>query len=317
MVATLAFCLAAIASTPDAPLLFAATIAVGVLSVVAQMGVAFAATLAGDAERGKVVGAVMSGLLLGILLARTISGYLSAWGGWRTPFWAAAGVMLVLAVVLWFTLPTDGPRPRQHYGRLLSSVVALVREEPTLRRRAALGACAFGAFSTLWTPLTFLLTGDPYHYGVATIGLFGLLGVIGAASASFAGRLADRGGANLVTGITAVLMLLSWIPIGLGAHWLPGLVIGILVLDLAVQGLHIINQSEIYVLRPDARSRLTSAYMTIYFTGGVIGSVGSAFAYTHGGWTAVSLLGAAFGLIATTLWLAGARLSRELSNSTR
>ncbi|WP_285902265.1 MFS transporter [Frankia sp. AiPs1] len=303
LVAAQAVGLFVLATATSATQLMVAGVAVGALSVTAQVGVAFAATLAGDAERGKVVGTVMSGLLLGILLARTVAGYLADLGGWRTPFWVAGAAQLMLCAVLAARLPTE-PRstaPRLGYRALIASVVRLLRDEPVLRLRAAYGAASFGAFSALWTPLAFLLSAAPYRYSTGVIGLFGLLGLMGVLAASFVGRAADRGRTGAVTVGTAALLLAAWLPLGLGGHSLAALIVGILVLDLAAQGLHIANQSEIYRLDPAARSRLTSAYMAIYFAGGLAGSIAAGAAYSHGGWTAVSVTGAVFGLAAVTL----------------
>ncbi len=322
LVAGQAFALFLLASANSANQLMIAGVAVGALSVTAQIGVAFAASLAADAERGRVVGTVMSGLLLGILLARTVAGWLADLGGWRTPYWVAGAVQLVLCAVLALRLPAEpraaaaGPdgdagarkgsavaagAARPSYREAVASVPRLLREEPLLRRRALYGAASFGAFSVLWTPLSFLLSDSPYGYSTAIIGLFGLLGLMGVLAASLAGRAADQGRAGQVTAATSALLLLSWLPLALGQHRLAGLVVGILVLDLAAQGLHITNQSEIYRLRPEARSRLTAAYMATYFTGGLAGSLAATTAYSSGGWTAVSLTGAAFGLAALML----------------
>ncbi|CAO5184843.1 putative uncharacterized transporter YgaY [Frankia sp. AiPs1] len=312
LVAGQAAALVVLATATSSAQLFAGGVAVGVLSVAAQVGVAFAASLAGAAERGKVVGTVMSGLLLGILLARTVAGWLADLGGWRTPYWAAAAVQVALCVVLAVRLPREPPRPAgtPRYGEAVISVARLLREEPVLRRRALYGAAAFGGFSALWTPLSFLLSEAPYRYSAGVIGLFGLLGLMGVLAASGAGRAADRGRAGRVTVGSAVLLLVSWVPLGLGGHHLAGLVVGILALDLAVQALHITNQSEIYRLRPEARSRLTAAYMATYFAGGLLGSLAADTAYSQGGWTAVSLTGAAFGLVAVAVAATDRRLRR-------
>jgi predicted MFS family arabinose efflux permease len=278
--------------------LLPAAAVLGSVSVVAQVLVPFAASLAADDERGKVVGTIMSGLLLGILVARTIAGYLAALGGWQTVYWVAAGAMLVMALLLRTFLPTH-PSPHQlSYGQLLRSVVALVREEPVLRLRMIYGFMSFGAFSVFWTTIAFLLAGAPYHYSTGTIGLFGLIGAAGALAASAAGRLADAGHQRLTTIVTSVLLCVSWWPIWVGRHSLTALIVGVVLLDLAVQGLHITNQSQIYRLRPQARARLTSAYMTAYFAGGVVGSALSALLYGHLGWKAVCIAGAAFGVMA-------------------
>ncbi|CAO5258716.1 MFS transporter [Frankia sp. AgKG'84/4] len=303
LVAAQALALVLLASAHSATQLMIAGVAVGALSVTAQIGVAFAASLADDADRGRVVGTVMSGLLLGILLARTVAGWLADLGGWRTPYWVAGAVQLVLCVVLALRLPAEpqAEAGRPSYRQAVASVPKLLREEPLLRRRALYGAASFGAFSVLWTPLSFLLSDPPYGYSTAIIGLFGLLGLMGVLAASLAGRAADRGRAGQVSAATSALLLVAWLPLALGEHWLAGLVVGILVLDLAAQGLHITNQSEIYRLRPEARSRLTAAYMATYFTGGLAGSLAATTAYSAGGWTAVSLTGAAFGLAALAL----------------
>ena len=308
LVTAVALTAAALAPTPAA--LFGAMAVVGLTSIVAQILVPFAASLATDTERGSVVGTVMSGLLLGVLLARTVAGYLSELWGWRAVYWFAAGLMVLTAAVLRRELP----RYREHtgltYPRLLASVGTILREEPVLRWRAVYGALSFGTFSVLWTSLAFLLGGPAYRMSEGTIGLFGLVGAAGAGMASLAGRLTDRGGARLLTGATAVCVLVSWLGIWLGAHSLAALLVGILLLDIGAQGLHITNQSEIYRLRPDARSRINAAYMTSYFIGGAVGSAGSAAAFGAFGWTGVSVWGAAFALAAVVLWAVQSRARR-------
>lgn len=306
----LAVCLALVSLAPSAGLLLAGALLVGALSVTAQITVAYAASLASDVDRGRIVGRVMSGLLLGILLARTAAGYLAEFGGWRTPFRVAAVLMAVLALVLWRSLPDDSVDRRTPYLRVLISVPVLLKDEPVILLRSLYGAAGFGAFNALWTPLAFLLSGSPYHYATSTIGLFGLLGVAGALTASAAGHVADRGHANSMTMAASAVMVLSWIPIALGRHSLGALITGVVVLDFAVQGLHITNQSIIYQLRPDARSRITSAYMSLYFVGGVIGSLAATAAYSAGGWSATSAVGAAFGAIALGLWAASTAYGR-------
>jgi predicted MFS family arabinose efflux permease len=244
----------------------------------------------------------MSGLLLGVLLARTVAGAIAQFWGWRTVYWVAAGLMLLTAAVLRRELPRYRERTALTYPRLLGSIGTILREEPVLRLRAAYGALSFGAFSVLWTALAFLLSGPGYRLGAGTIGLFGLVGAAGAAMASFAGRLTDRGGARLLTAGTSACLVVAWLPIWLGAHSLAALLVGIVLLDVAAQGLHITNQSEIYRLRPDARSRINAAYMTAYFAGGAVASFGSAAAYAASGWPGVCGIGAGFGAAAVLLW---------------
>ena len=193
-------------------------------------------------------------------------------------------------------------------------MLELVREQPVLRQRMALGAIAFGCFSTLWTSLSFLLAGDGgaggghYHYGNAAIGLFGLAGMAGALIAPIAGRLADRGHGRLAATATLLILLLSWGLLALGRTSLPALIAGIVVLDLGVQGLHISNQSAVYTLAPEARSRLTTAYMVAYFLGGAVMSAASSALFAASGWDAVCVLGAATAAVGLLVWLLTQRL---------
>ena len=185
----------------------------------------------------------------------------------------------------------------------------LVREEPLLRQRMVLGAAGMGCFSVLWTSIAFLLSGAPYHYGNIVIGLFGLAGLAGALIAPVAGRLADRGHSKLATSATLVVLLASWGLLALGGHSIPALIAGIVALDLGVQGLQISNQSAIYSLRPEARSRLTTAYMVAYFAGGASLSAAAAALYGSDGWAGVCVLGAVTAAVALAAWLATERRS--------
>jgi predicted MFS family arabinose efflux permease len=295
--------LAMVALAPSLLVLGIATIVVGVTSVVAQVIVPMASMLAPESERGRVVGMVMSGLLLGILSARTASGLIAELGGWRLVYALAAGLMLVCTAALLRSLPRNSPEGDIAYPALLRSIVALVREEPGLRRRMLYGAMGMMGFSAFWTALTFVLK-DSWSYGEATIGLFGLLGIAGAASAQFAGRLADRGHLHEATGAFLACVLASWGLLALAPHSVPALAAGIVLFDLGVQGQHISNQNRIYALVPHARSRVTTAYMTGNFAFAAIGSAGASLAYGAGGWAAVCAIGAGAALIALTGWVA-------------
>ncbi len=290
------------AVSPSIHFFMAASLVIGVTSVVVQILVPFAATLAGDHERGKVVGQVMSGTLLGILFARTLAGFISELAGWRAVFGFAAILVLVLTAVLAYSLPKHRHKLDMSYSRLLSSVGHLVKTEKTLRIRAVYGALVFADFSVLWTSLTFLLAAPPYHFSDAVIGLFGLVGAAGALTANMAGKLADKGLSNRTTITLLVLNLVSFILMIPGITHLLPLILGILILDAGVQGTHITNQSEIYRLKPEARSRLTTAYMTSYFTGGAIGSATSAAIYSSHGWFGVCMLGTFYAAIAVVFW---------------
>jgi predicted MFS family arabinose efflux permease len=296
---------AALAVTALAPgvAVFAAAIAVvGFTSVMAQVIVPMSSSLSLEHERGRVVGTVMSGLLIGILTARTVSGLLTAALGWRFVFWFAAAVMLVMAVTLRRTLPRVPPTTSVPYRSLLRSILTLVVSEPVLRQRMMLAALTFACFSTLWTSLSFLLSGAPFHYGNAAIGLFGLAGVAGAGAASVAGRLADRGHGNRTTTASILFMLLSWAFLAAGKTSVIALIVGIALLDLGAQGLHISNQNAIYALAPEARSRLTTAYMVSYFIGGAAFSAISSVVYDSAGWDGVCVLGAAIATAALVVW---------------
>jgi predicted MFS family arabinose efflux permease len=302
--------LAVAAVAPGIAVFGAAIGIVGVTSVVAQVIVPMSSSMSADHERGQVVGTVMSGLLIGILLARTASGLIAAALGWRTVFWFGVGGMLALAATLRRALPKVPPTSELSYGGLLRSVLVLVRQEPVLRQRMLLGALGFGGFSTLWTALAFLLSGAPYHYGNAVIGLFGLAGVAGAGAASIAGRLADRGHGGQTTLAAIVIMLVSWAVLAAGKSSVVALIAGIALLDLGVQGAHISNQSAIYALSPEARSRLTTAYMVSCFLGGAVLSAAGSALYAGSGWGGVCVLGGATALLALLGW-AVTELSRR------
>lgn len=303
----LSLALAAVA--PNVGVFLFASLAIGLTAVVAQVLVPLAAHLAAEAQRGRVVGRVMAGLLLGILLARTASGYVSDAFGWRAVFWAATGLMLIQAAVLWRMLPRSWGESRLPYGPLLLSVLHLFREEPLLRRRAVYGTLGMASFSALWTALTFLLANPPYNYSDGVIGLFGLLGVAGALCAMVAGHLHDKGLNRAATGVSLALIAVAFAIMGLFRTHLAAIVAGVVLLDLGQQGEHILNQSLIYQLRPDARSRVTTAYMTCFFAGGVIGSALAAWTYGFAGWTGVAWLGGGFGGLAFLYWLTGFRTS--------
>ncbi|MGA2835015.1 MAG: MFS transporter [Acidimicrobiales bacterium] len=286
------------ALAPSIGVLVGVALIVGAGSTVAQMLVPMAASLADETTRGRVVGQVMSGLLLGILLARTVSGLVAGIASWRAVYVMAAAVTVVMAVVLGRVLPEEKERPAIRYTALLRSTVNLMTTESVLRRRALFGALGFAAFSVYWTTMAFVLAGSPYHYGAATIGLFGLVGAAGALCANLAGRWADRGLTRLTTFVFAVLVAVSFLPLWLGGHDLTSMIVGVVILDVGVQGIQVTNQSIIYRLAPDARSRINSAYMVCYFVGGALGSAVGSRIYGSDRWAGVCLLGAGIGAVA-------------------
>ncbi|MFE4017753.1 MFS transporter [Streptomyces sp. NPDC059101] len=314
------------ASAPNAVLLLTGTALTGLTSVAAQVVMPFAATLSAPAERGRTIGTVMTGLLLGILLARTAAGLLAELGGWRTVYWVNAALMLLMAVLLRLRLPALRTTAGLRYPALLRSTLALFAQEPVLRWRAALGALTFAGFSVLWTALVFLLSGPAYGWQESTIGLLGLVGAAGSLAASTAGRLADRGLAHRVTGVSAFLLLGSWGLLaagGTGGAWsLAALLAGVIVLDLAAHAVHVSNQNLVYAIRPEARNRLNSAYMTSYFVGGAVGSALTSMVWGLGGWGGVCVLGAGMAGAVVGVWVVervrrtrGARAATDPSGS--
>ncbi|HEF0125080.1 TPA: MFS transporter [Citrobacter youngae] len=293
------------ASSQSLGMLILGTALTGLFSVVAQILVPLAATLATPDKRGKVVGTIMSGLLLGILLARTVAGLLANLGGWRTVFWVASVLMALMAIALWRGLPKMKSVTHLNYPQLLGSVFSLFIHDKLLRTRAMLGCLTFANFSILWTSMAFLLAAPPFNYSEGMIGLFGLAGAAGALGARPAGGFADKGKSHLTTTAGLLLLLLSWLAIWFGHTSVPMLIIGILVLDLTVQGVHITNQTVIYRIHPDARNRLTAGYMTSYFIGGAAGSLISASAWQHAGWAGVCLAGVTVAVLNLLVWWRG------------
>jgi predicted MFS family arabinose efflux permease len=276
-----------VATAANAVWLGLASLLVGATGATVHIFVPFAAQLAPPRQRGRVVGSVLSGLLFGVLLARTFSGLLGAHFGWRAVYWLAAGMMLALAMSVQFLLPRSEPAVRLSYLGLLRSIAGLVREHRALRESAFLGAMFFCAFSAFWTTLVFLLETPPFHYGSQAAGLFGLIGAAGAAGAPLVGRFTDQYGARKTIGFALVTVFLAYVLLGLTGKSLAGLIVGVILLDLGVQSGHVANQTRIYGLVPEARSRLNTFYMVCYFIGGATGSLLGAWSWRLAGWPGV------------------------------
>jgi len=304
-----------VAVAPSLSVLAAAATLVGLTTVAAQVLVPFAAHLASEGQQGKTISTVMSGLLIGVLVSRVVAGLVSQALGWRAVFVLGAALTAVAVILLWRTLPVLPPTTKMHYLALLRSVVTLVREEPVLRWRVVYSGTSYASFSALWTSIGFMLAAAPHSFDQGVIGLFALFGVAGAAAARFAGRLADRGWAHQAVGGFLLVSALPWLLIGQGdgpgAGAVVALAIGLLLFDLGVQGVHVSNQAIVYALRPEARSRLNSAYMTIYFLCGAVGSGLSAAAYASNGWYGVSVLGGVLPAIGLAFWLVDTSLRRR------
>jgi predicted MFS family arabinose efflux permease len=222
-------------------------------------------------------------------------------------------LMLVLGLVVARKLPQDLPRATQPYGALLRSIFGLIRRDTSLQVVLLYGAISFGSFSLFWTGLTFLLSGPPYGYSTFVIGLFGLAGLLGALAAQGSGRLHDRGWSSRATGLSWLLVIVSWAICDLGRLSLPWLLIGIVLLDVATQSQRILNQAQIFAGSPEARSRVNTAYVTTNFIGGAIGSVVASALWAYGGWSAVCLVGGVLCAAAFVLWLVTVLRSRAVA----
>jgi predicted MFS family arabinose efflux permease len=295
------------AVAPSFEVLLAAMAALGLTTVSGQILIPLAGDLADDHERGRVVGIVVSGAITGILVSRTISGLLAGAAGWRVVYAIAAATDLVLLIVLHRRLPSLPAKTRLPYPKLLASVAAVVRRERTARWTLLLSAIAFGLFTMFWTALTLLLSSPAFGYATTTIGLFGLAGLTGAIAAMRAGRLHDRGLSLPATGAALLLMLASFIVAGRAGHSVALLLIAIVALDIAIQTINILNQTRLFALSADERSRLNTALVTTSFVGGALGSGAAATLWSAGGWGAVSTAGAIGTCAAIAVWAAARR----------
>ncbi len=303
------FCLAlaavsllATAIAPDVNLLIISSFLMGVFSLIPQLLVPMTAHLAKPAERGSKIGFVMSGLLLGILLSRTISGFVGAHFGWRAVFYIAAGIMVVIWLLLFFLLPEVEPEYSGTYSALMRSLITLVKKEPALRVAAIRGALCFACFSVFWTTLIFLLRTN-FNKGSDIAGLFGLVGAFGAIAAGLMGKLSDKMDAYRLSTFTLLLIVISFIIFFFSGNSIVGLIIGVIVLDMGVQATHISNQSLIFALNPQARNRINTVYMVTYFIGGGIGTYLASVAWGYDQWTGVCLVGVALSILAVIVHL--------------
>ncbi len=293
-------------TAPDFPVLLAASLVSGATLVVAQILVPFAADLAPDRTRGRVVGQVMSGLLTGILLSRTFGSLLAGAAGWRVVYLTSAVLMTVLTLVLRRSLPRRAPSGRAvklSYGALLRSTVRLLRTHPPLRRRALYQAAMFGAFSAFWTTVSYVLTAPPFGYHQWQVGLFALAGAGGVLVAPLAGRWADLGLGRPMTAGAFAVAALAFALAGAGRHHVTALGAAAVLLDAAAQTTLVLGQHVVYQLDAGARSRLNSAFMATFFVGGAAGSQAGSYAFHAGGWTAVAALGATLPVLALLGWL--------------
>lgn len=278
------------AASPTLLVLVLASLVIGIFTVIPQIVMPYAASIAPDARRASVIGTVQSGLLIGILLARTVSGTIASAFGWRAVFVFAAALGLVMAVVVWARFPRQQVSARLSYGQVLASMFKLLAREPVLRRVGLSGAANFAVFSGFWTTLPFLLSSE-YGYGPGAAGVFGLVGVVGALSARYGGRLSDVRGPRYTQKLSLAVTAASFALFAFSTVSLVPLVLAVIVLDAGCQANHISCQAEAFDLDPTARSRINGIYMFLRFLGGAAGSELSAFAWNHGGWRAYCISG--------------------------
>jgi predicted MFS family arabinose efflux permease len=303
-VAAVAATLVGVAAAPSAAVLAVASLLVGAANMVPQMAVPLAAHLAPAEARGRAVGTVMGGLLVGILLARTAAGFIGAHLGWRAVYVVAAALMVALGVALRVLLPRSPPQVTLPYPTLLHSMFSLAREDRVLREAAALGACAFAAFTAFWSTLAFHLEAS-FGLGADAAGLFGLLGAGGALAAPLLGRLADRTSARANAGIALAVALAGWLVFCALGMRLWGLVAGVLLLDVGVQSTHVSNLARVHGRRPEARGRMNTVYMVSYFAGGALGTAVGAWAWTAFRWTGVCAVGVGSVALGLAVWWRG------------
>ena len=284
------FTIAGCALAPNFVTLAVASVLVGVCATIAQQLVPLAADLAETSRRARAIGAVYIGSLLGILLARIVSGFVSQVFGWRAMFWLAAGVTLAMALILWKMLPRVPPRTTLPYVRLLGSMWDVWVRHPQLRKVVAMQACLFGAFSVFWSVFALRLQGPPFHLGPAAAGMFGIIGVVGVAAVALRGHLAARHDVRASAAIGAVCCAVAFVTFAF-APGLEGLAAGIVLLDIGVSLAQVSGQSQALGLEEGARSRINTVFMTGSFLGGAFGSGTASLAWHMGGWTAVSAVG--------------------------
>lgn len=294
--------LLAAAWAPNIHILIIASLCIGITSVMPQLLVPMAAHLAKPHERGKKIGFIMSGLLIGILASRIVSGFVGQQLGWRAMFYIAAGMMLIIWLVVYLKLPKVEPDYTGKYKDLMGSLIKLIREEPALRLASLRGALCFACFSAFWTTLVFLMK-QHFNLGSQEAGGFGFLAIMGALAAGYMGKLSDKMDAYKISAFTIVLIIISFVIFLFSGNSLIGLAIGVVLMDVGVQATHISNQSIIFALHPAARSRINTVYMVSYFIGGSLGSLLATVMWDKYDWTGVCIIGISLSVIVLIIHL--------------
>ena len=266
-----------------------ASLLIGITSIVPQLILPLAASLSEPEQRGKVVGTIMSGLLVGILLSRTLSGFIGEIWGWRAMFWIASGLCLLLFFIIQKQFPYNKPDFKGTYAQLISSLFSLIKEQPLLREATVINVFSFAQFGAFWTTMVLLLSAEPFSFNSATIGLFGIVGASGALAAPLVGKLGDKGSSRIAVGYGCLLIALSFMIFYFSSTNIIGIVIGIVFIDIGLQGVHISNQTRVYSIVPEARNRMNTVFMSFSFLGTAAGSAYGLFLWEMGGWFAVTL----------------------------
>lgn len=280
-----------VASAQNIIWIYICCFAVGLTTCIPQIILPLAAQLAKPEERGKVVGTIVSGALIGILLARTVSGYVGYLVGWRYMFYLAAISMLVLAVILYFKLPVAESYGELSYKELIKSVICMIGKYKVLRKASITGGMIFAVFSLFWTTITFLLQDAPYNMNSNQIGLFGLFGVVGALGARIIGKLNDKKESKIIVRMCIIICLISYIILGFSSTYILGIILGVIVLDFGAQGAQVSNQTRIYSLSDEERSRINTVYIVSNFIWGAIGSSLGSLVWNLYKWNGVCILG--------------------------
>ena len=298
--------------SPTLTIALLASFGVGFCSVTPQLLIPFAAKLANPNERGKVIGSIMSGLLIGILLARVFSGLIGNYMVWKNIYIIAAFGMILIWLILRFTLPQSYGNSKIKYSESLKSMVPLLKRFPILKESSIIGALTFFAFSAFWTALTFLLQSSHYNMGPDVAGLFGIFGIVGALFSRLAGKLSDQKGARFTVGINIIVVIIAYGIFSIWGFHLVGLILGVILLDLGIQSCNVSNQTRIHQLNDEARSRITSIYMVSYFLGGSLGSLLGTYCFQHYGWIGVCMIGLVSQLLAGYVHIRGTKRASNL-----
>ena len=266
-----------------------ASLLIGITSIVPQLILPLAASLSNPEQRGKVIGTIMSGLLVGILLSRTLSGFIGQVWGWRSMFWIAAAICLSIFFAIRKNFPINRPQFNGGYGQLIQSLFTLIKTQPVLREATLINVFCFAQFGAFWTTMVLLLSGQPFYFNSATIGLFGIVGASGALAAPLVGKMGDKKNPRIAVGYGCLLMLMSFIVFYFSIDSVIGIVIGIIFIDIGIQGVHISNQTRVYSLLPEARNRLNTVFMSFSFLGTAAGSAYGLLLWKTGGWHTVAI----------------------------